>query len=608
MTSGRLNKKRASALFIITGAALLVVSGIVIKLISDNNYRTKLPEWPDFKTVSVSLKEQILEYGKKAYRWPSSNNLGRLGMVYHSNSFYDKAISCYQLAVKRNINKWKWSYYLGYINLEMGNSSATVDNFKNVIKENPGNYLACFYIGEAYLKLGLIKEAEKNFEKIALNDSVALPREATSRANYFPLRTYAMLRLARIYMNTDRLAKSENMLRNIIKGDITFGPAYRLLGNVYSIKGDSQLSRKYSVRANDLTNYVPPVDILIDKLTLMSRSEPYLLKQIDLALTSYNPKWAKELLDHGLPYIPDSKFLISKAINLNLKLGSGNKVLQYLDEYLRYPDADYGEIMEIASLLFRGGFRSQAMTFFQNAKKIKSEDPGSLSGLAIWLLERGMTNDALILINEQLKKDPMNEKVLTNAVYFFLIQGEKEKAAIYLNKLNQISSSNPLALKFEGMIAEKKGEKRTAISKYELSFKIDPKDLANIRGLGDTYIEEKMWNKVIPFFKQALDIYPNEPYLLEGLGRLLITCPDKELRNLQEGKEYSERAFIHRNTPSDSRLSAGISLASAYAGLGDKQKARYYMNVTINIARSVNVSKDYLAQMESLLRQFSSSP
>lgn len=124
-----MNKKTKLIISISGSAIFLTLSLFALKFIIDSPYRNQLPEYPDFKAISKVLQEQISVAGRKTYRNPSANNLGRLGMVYNSSSFYEKATQCYQLAVKKNSGKWIWSYYLGYLNMELGESGASINNF-----------------------------------------------------------------------------------------------------------------------------------------------------------------------------------------------------------------------------------------------------------------------------------------------------------------------------------------------------------------------------------------------------------------------------------------------------------------------------------------------
>jgi tetratricopeptide (TPR) repeat protein len=595
-----MNKKSGFFLSIPGLAILAALSFFTFKFIIDSPYGKQLPEYPDFNTINGSLREQISAASRKALRNPSAQNLGRLGMVYHSGTYYDKAVKCYQLAVKRNEGEWIWSYYLGYLNLELGESGSSIENFRTVLKYDQKNTFATFYTADANQNLGNSIEAERIFKIMAALNENDLVKRDTIRQNDYPLKTYAMFRLARIYLNSNRTDSAEAVLKEIIRNQITFGPAYRLLGNVYATGGNIILGNKYNIRANDLVEYTPPSDQLIDKITLMSRSDTYLLKQIDDALHSLNFNWELMLFDHALKYIPDNKFLLSKAIFGYLYLGFGEKAIPYLDKHFNYYIDDYKELMLFAILLYDKGFREQAMKYFNQAKKVK---PGN-SELSLWLADRGMMEEAITLMNEQLKSDPENPKVLSDAANLMLKFGNKEMATVYLDNLKNLSPSNNEATKLSAIIAENEGNFKVALSHYENFLRSDPKDLFVIRRLAAIYIKDKTWDKAIRHFRMALDYYPNEPFILEGIGKLLISCPDTSLRDNMEGREFSERAFINYRSTIITKISAGRNLATVYAITGDKQSALKYINLTIDLARKVNLFQEYSSYFETLKRQY----
>jgi tetratricopeptide (TPR) repeat protein len=110
------------------GTAILILS---ISFFIRNSFRQQIPGLPDFKNLSRPLQQQLSIAWGKAHRKPSSGNLGMLGIMYHSNMFYDKATRCYELAIKRNKKEWLWDYYLGYLNQEMGDPNTA---FKIIMK------------------------------------------------------------------------------------------------------------------------------------------------------------------------------------------------------------------------------------------------------------------------------------------------------------------------------------------------------------------------------------------------------------------------------------------------------------------------------------------
>jgi tetratricopeptide (TPR) repeat protein len=342
------NKKR---IIIIAGSIIcLALLVLIIKYVVDLPFSSKLPDVPDLQSSPVPLTEQILNASRKTHRNPSADNIGELGMIYHSNTYYDKAAQCYSLAIKRNKSKWIWSYYLGYLNQEIGESDKSIQNFRDVIKYNPAAYHAWYYVGEGYRNLGENFKAEVAYQNVAKLQEKSAPEKSTTRHDYFPLRTYALFQISRIYINTNRVDLAELTLKQILQFYRSFGPAYRFLASVYRLKGDSVQSKYNIVRANDLLDFTHPVDTIIDKLALTSKSQLYLLKQIDIAEKSIYPDWGLAIAKSGLLQLPDNKYLISKAIKLYLRLDIGNQAIPYLNKHMDLYKEDFNEIKDVAEL------------------------------------------------------------------------------------------------------------------------------------------------------------------------------------------------------------------------------------------------------------------
>lgn len=602
-----MNKTKKLAIYVSLASVALVIILLVSNIFNNNSYRTQIPVLVDLTTLSTPVKDQLTMAHKKAYDSPTTDNIGMLGMAYHSCAYYDQAEQCYKLAIKSDKSKWEWSYYLGYLYQEMSNSKAAIENFNFVIKENPNALTVWYYLGKAYQDLAEEDKAEAAFNKIAyLQDDISKVRSV--RINYFSLPISAKFELSRIYLNTKRLDEAEKILQDVIQRNHTIGPIYRLLGNVYSAKGDSVLSKTFTVRAQDLADVTSINDTLIDKLALISRSEMYLPKQIDDALNSANPEWALQLFNHALLYLPDNKYLISKAIKYFLRMNNGKEVLPYLNKNFNDFNDNFNEMKNIADLLFMNGFYSQAIPYYSQAKKLNPEFHEQLVNFAwcYWKLDK--KDSALTLISEQYEKYKNNPIVLCAEVDFMLKIGENAKAKSNLIKFRQIAPSNPRMYKLSGMVAELEGNPDAAIQMYEAAFKGDPTDLETVQKLVNILIKQKLWSKAIAQARNSLKYHPNSYYLLEKLGTMLLSCPDPNLRNIQEGIELSGRAFFHIASDSPTLLSAGKNLAGGYAMMGNFEAANYYMSITLNMAQSENVSKEYkqgLLNLSNKIKQLS---
>lgn len=582
----------------------MVVLILVIKWAMDTPYRRNIPSLPDFGNISAQLREQLKEASDQAKHNPTADNLGRLGMVYHSSTYYDKAAQCYELAIKRNKSKWIWYYYYGYLKKEMGESEVAIENFRAVIKQNAKIHIAWYYIGEGYKNLNSNARAEVSFKNVINLDESNSSRKLTIRNDYFPLKTYAMFQLAQYYLNDKQFELAEQTLKQIIQNNITFGPAYRLLGNVYSAKGDSSMSRYYTIRAGDLANYSPPVDTLIDKLALISRSELYLLKQIDEAEQAMYPEYALQLAQNAREYIPDNKYLLSKTIKLFLRMDSGQVAVPLINKHISYYKDDFNELKETGDLFYEKGFASQSVNYFQHALDIKPGDSEVQSSLVLSTLNEGNKTLALSILQSFIKKYPNNPDVFANAVYIMLMIKEHDQALAYLSVLKHLSPAGSKMYLMSGIMAEQEGDLQKAINMYELSFKGNPRDLISIQSLAEILMKHELWGKYISHLKRALMFNPNEPYILEKLGTILVICPDVKFRDYNQGKIYSERAFLHKACPTETMVSAGITLAEAYEALGDKNKAFTYMSRVSSLALNQNAPKEYLDFISKKLAEY----
>jgi tetratricopeptide (TPR) repeat protein len=599
-----MHKKSIVVLTVVLGILGFVGIIFIGKYILDNPYRKQLPTNSDIQSLTLQVQEQITNALNTAQHNPSSDNLGMLAMVYHSCGMYDNAATCYKLAVKRNQNKWLWSYYLGYLNRELGESNSSIDNFKMVIKQNPNNDLAWYYIGEGLQKLGKNDQSELILNKISNRNDISSEVEKNYRNDYFPLSTYAKYHLSRIYLNTGRYDQAGKNLNEIIRTSPTFGPAYRLLGNYYRIKGDSLLSKDSNLQADDLTDSSNPLDKLVDGISLLSRSDQYLLKQIDESEKKARPDFALVLADHALKYNPHNKYLISKSVKLLLNMNYGKQALPFLQDHFNFFSDDYLELKEVGNLLYDRGLYAQSLNYFTKAEQLKPEDTEVKLNQVLCLWKDGKIELATEKMNAQIQNDKANLKILTNGVYAFLLMGERDLALSLLRNARKISSTNPKVQLMTGMLADMEGKYVEALVQYEFSYLGNPKDMATIQALGKSYAKEKMWSAAINLYRQALAYLPHEPYLLEKLGSLLISCPDEHLRNIDEGMKLSGRAFIHKASTPDITIAAGKSIAMAYALKGDYTKACEYAEWITGLAKSEKAPAEYLQELENLLQQY----
>ncbi|PWG06692.1 tetratricopeptide repeat protein [Polaribacter aquimarinus] len=587
---------------------VVVVLALLYFLINnyiDSQYAKQLPEISGLNETSISFQKYITKTNDKTLSKPSVNNLGKLGMVYHANNYFKEAEVCYQLAIERDPKEWKWSYYLGCLKRELGDSENAIKNFDNVLAIQPNLYMALYYKADAYSQIGKSDKFLQILKKLSGMNKKYFVLNDTKRRSYFPLPVYASLELAKFYVSVGKINLAEKQLKILISSNISFGPAYKQLSVLHAEKGDKKLSKYYSDRSKDLEDYVPPADPLLDKLCFYSRSETYLLKQIEDAIRSSNLLWALDLVNFGLKNVPESKYIVSKAIRLYISMNMARRTLPYIENHIEAFQDDYKELIDVGKGLSNSGLKSSAKKYFLTAEKSKSEKPETKSRLAGIFFERlGMKEKGLSLMNEFLEQYPNNPAVLGGATFLSIQSGDMVKANKYLSKLKRVDSNNPRINLFNGILAKNAGNEKEAIVYYEKAFNDVPDQVFIINYLSDYYKNNKMWKKLADLYEAALEFSPNNPILQEGYGSFLINCPDKSMRNSKQAREFSERALINFRSDIQTQVAAGKSLAMSYFQLNEKGKALYYIHKTIGVAKSARFPKEYISNLEAMLSKF----
>lgn len=588
--------------------SFIVVLGLLYFIINnyiDSKYVNRLPAVPDLNETSISFQKYITNVNEKTISKPSVNNLGELGMVYHSNNYFEEAEACYLLAIERGPKEWLWSYYLGCLKRELGDSENAIKNFNNVLEIQPNLYMAWYYKAEACRQIGDTSQSEEILKSLSSMEDTYFDLKNTKRISSFPLSVYANLELAKLYASSGKVDLAKSQLTTLVSKRISFGPAYKQLSIIYAEKGDENLSKYYTDRSKDLDDYAPPVDTLMDKLSYYSRSETYLLKQIDDAIRSSNPLWALELVDFSLKNIPESKYIISKAIKLFIANNMGRSAVPYINEHLEAFQDDYPELIEVGKGLSNSGLKNASKKYFFAAEKIENEKPETKSRLAGMYFDRlGMKEKAFKLMNELLEKHANDPSVIGGATFLFIQTGDMVNANKYLSLLKKLDPKNPRINVFNGILSKNAGDIKGAIKYYEEAFKQVPDQAFIINDLVDYYQRNKMWKKLADLYETALKFSPNNSNLQEAYGSFLINCPDKNIRNPVQAREFSERAFINSKFNLQTRVAAGRSLAISYFELKENGKALYYIHKAIGIAKHAQFSREYIASLEAVSSDF----
>jgi tetratricopeptide (TPR) repeat protein len=290
-------------------------------------------------------------------------------------------------------------------------------------------------------------------------------------------------------------------------------------------------------------------------------------------------------------------------IKLTLTLNTGKQALPYLSKHLGFFKDDFNEIKQVGDMLYDKGYYTESVNYFNRASEIKPDNADAKASRVLAYLNEGDKQQAMSILDGQLEKNRNDPKLLANAVYIMLTLHDLDKARSFLTQLIRVSPVSPKTYQLRALIAEQDGNLHEAMALYESALKGNPGDLVSIQSLDQILKRQKMWARSISLLKDALESHPNEPYLLEKLGTLLVACPDTKLRNYKEGLKYSQRAFINKASTPEIMFSAGRTIAEAYATLGDRNSARIYLNHILEMAQSQNAPKEYIEELQARLKQ-----
>lgn len=597
-----MNNKRK---IIITSVGIISVLAVfaAFQTISKRKITKNIPVVSENAMLLETVAEQIDEALTQARRRPNAENIGALGMVYHSSAHYAEASRCYELASKTDETSWIWNYYNGYLNVELGNSDVVVREFTEVLRKNPEAHLARYYLGEEYKNQRNYAEAGKHLKNLAENQQIKTPANQ-SRKDHFPLSTYASFQLGRLYFDKGEYGVAKKTLQETIAKYKLFGPAYKLLGTVYNMEGDTVSGKKFTIRANDFISFSPPVDTLLDKITLLSRSELYLLKKIDEAEDSFHSDWALQLVNQGMKFMPDNNYVVSKAIKIYLWKNQNDNAIRLIDRHMKLFEGNYSELKATAINFHQKGLFAEEMKYLEKALEIRSDEIMVLENQSGCLYVNRKKDEAFAMMDLLIEKYPDDVDVLARITDQLFQFNEREKAMQMLAKLKRMDPSNPTATRISASLALESKDVPAATKLLVASFRGNPKDEKTVRLLGDLYKNQKMWKNYIGMYQTALENSPNNPDFLDRLGEVFITCPDTTVVDYEKGRDYLERAFTHYNCPPQILIGAGSQLAYAYAKLGDMQLANVTISQTVNIGRRLNIPATEQRRLENLHRAF----
>jgi tetratricopeptide (TPR) repeat protein len=570
---------------------------------------TSIPALPDLAGQPRVLVDELQKMNEEALRSPSSDrSVGNLGMAYQSNFFYPEAKTCYKRASELNDREWRWVYYSALIDEELGDTKATIEKLNRTLEINPAVSQAWFRLGNSYLKSNSYQDAEEAFHQVlALKEyrPEANSRIDLSNNGAFPLKAYASFNLARAKFQQNKLNEAKTTLEQLVEQHPKFGPAYRLLGNVYQKLGDERKSYEFDTMAGDFESYLPPADPLYDEMILSSRNTAFLLKQFDIAAKSENYKWTLSLMDHLLAISPNDGEVLTKRIKLALDMQVFSTVDSLLPTFYKLCGSDDKKLIDMARYFVYRGQYEPAVILLRRATAI---DPKAFDAHLLFmdvLTEFKQYEMGINYCKELISMDPKNAEIRNRLARMDIEQGMIEEARQQIKIAQHLSPSEELRLIMLGRIAKKLQSSESALDYFRKALKVNPRNVNLQLEVGNYLVDLQQWAEALAHFQSSLTTSPNDLDLLERYAWLLAVCPAQDLSNGEKALALANRLVLRRKYTKAQEMRCGTTLAAAYARSGHFDQALEIANKYLGWAKTMR-DTSYLRRLQVMISFFQS--
>ena len=291
-----------------------------------------------------------------------------------------------------------------------------------------------------------------------------------------------------------------------------FGAAHRLLGNSYQKIGREDDANHQLNLALDCGPYSPPVDPLVDDLTMLARSPAFLLKEAGVAFNKGDANWAEKTLRRALKLYPDDEDIIGEWTLLLCRLHRLSEALPLIDRFLALPPTHHATPSKIGTELISQNQIAKAIECFRIAVELQPAHPANHLNLGMALARSGRLPEAEGYFRETLRRDPLSYFALRNLATVLFDQKRYEEA----------------------------------IESYTAALVIKPEDAEGRFRLGRAFEQTQRYDEAIGEYRETLNLEPDHVRCLDRLAQILSAREQHEealtlARHLAEvGKRFPQ--------------------------------------------------------------------
>lgn len=232
-----------------------------------------------------------------------------------------------------------------------------------------------------------------------------------------------------------------------------------------------------------------------------------------------------------------------------------DEALFHLQEATRLDPDNFEAHVNLASVLSQRNQRRRAMEEYLVALRLQPADAEAHNNLGGLLATEGKTDEALAHFAEAVRLKPDSPEAQANLGNALFLKGCLEQALRHCAEAVRLQPRQAAFQNGLGEVLAKSGRTTEAAAHYSLAHCLVAAELS----------QEGNTAEAITHWREALQLSPDSPEILNNLAWLLATHPDAAFRNGAEAVQLAERACSISGSKSPSFLD---TLAAAYAEAG----------------------------------------
>jgi tetratricopeptide (TPR) repeat protein len=516
----------------------LVLSALVpLKLPED------FPGPPDLQSQNAALRKLLNDADAEARSHPNSaEQVGRLGMAYHANQFYEQAESAYKIASRLAPDDYRWPYCLALVKEESGREKEVHDLLQKTVQLKRDYFPALQKLADIYYKQDRLDEAARYYD---LGVSTAGGSSSPQ----------ALFGLGRVAARRKDWSKVIEYVAPLSREYPHIRPPHQLLLDAYEALGQADKADEERRNLLEPTLIVIPLvkDPLGEELLGLSCSSTRLLKEAGLFSRFRRPDEAIRVARRAVevaPEDPDAHHFLARTL---LEAHGANReevdeALIHLNEGLRLRPDDLLPLWYFATVFFNQDKTDAAVEQLRTMLAGNANRDDAHYYLGLVADRQGRIQEAASQYQDALRGNPNNAEAYHKLGLILVRRGKLDEAAAYFQKAVRLKPTFDMARCNLGVALDLQGKTSQAIAQFEEALRLKPNDATTHKYLAIALTKSGKIEEAIQHFRETVRITPTDAEAHYGLG-----CALAIKRRVAEAAEELREALRLRPDYADAR-------------------------------------------------------